>query len=240
MKNYNVDWSKTIENIGFMLYDRTHKKNLSDAFNLDERQVQRKLSGSTKKGLTISELLMLADYLGCELMDLVVMEEDTYVMPNPNWDKNWRTAKVHDKSAEEVNDSLQISKEIKDSYAIRNLYELLLYIPLIEDERLRDVVCRCYDNLECNSRHYVMSQMSYLHKRIPDSPAKRDADAYRDNVLRVKGNPWNNKYGLYDKNFNMHYYQNLKRYYKEGNSGLYDSERTIKWKEAREERKKCF
>ena len=117
MKNYNVDWSKTIENIGFMLYDRTHKKNLSDAFNLDERQVQRKLSGSTKKGLTISELLMLADYLGCELMDLVVMEEDTYVMPNPNWDKNWRTAKVHDKSAEEVNDSLQISKEIKDSYA---------------------------------------------------------------------------------------------------------------------------
>ena len=36
MKNYNVDWSKTIENIGFMLYDRTHKKNLSDAFNLDD------------------------------------------------------------------------------------------------------------------------------------------------------------------------------------------------------------
>ena len=182
MKNYNVDWNKTIENIGFMLYDRTHKKNFAEAFSLDERQVQRKLSASTKNGLTISELLMLADYLGCELMDLIVMEEDVYVMPDPEWNKEWRTVEMDDKTVEDVNDTLEYSKEIKKSYEIRNLYELLLYIPLIEEENLRDVVCRCYDNLEYDKRHYVMSQMSYLHKQIPDCKAKREADAYRDNV----------------------------------------------------------
>ncbi len=238
MKRYNVDWEKTIEHIGFMLHGRTHKKNLCEAFSLDERQVQRKLSAATKKGLSISELLMLADYLGCELMDLIVMEEETYVMPELGWDKEWRTAEVEDRSVEEVNTSLKIHQEIRDSYEIRNLYELLLYLPLIEEEQLREVICRCYDNLECDKRHYIMSQMSYLHEQIPDCPAKRDADNYRNNVLRIKGHSGNNIYGFHDKNFNKHYYQNLKRYLRDGNSRLYASERMEKWIKMRESRKR--
>ena len=240
MKNYNVDWSKTIENICFMLFDRTHKKNLSEVFNLDERQVQRKLSASTKKGLSISELLVLADYLGCDLMDLIVMEGETYIKPNLDWDKELKNREVQDKSKEEVNSSLEVSRAIKDSYEIRNLCELLLYIPLIEEEDLRDVVCRCFDNLEYNHRDYVMKQMSYLYKRIPDCPAKQGADNYRDNVLRVKGHPKNNMYGFYDKDFNKHYYKNLERYFKEGNSKLYAGERQKKWLEARESRKRSM
>lgn len=122
--NYNVNWERTVEHINFLLQGRTHKKNFSELFGVEGRAVQRKLSATAKQELSISELMMLADYLKCDIMDLVICEDD----------------------------------------------------------------------------------------------------AYRDNVLRVKGVPGNNLYGLHDKEYNKYYYANLQRYFEDGNSGLWSYE----------------
>lgn len=222
--NYKVDWEKTVENINFLLMGRTHKKNLSEIFGVEGRTVQRKISVAAKEELSISEFLMLADYLDCDVMDLVILESDLYVEPCPDWNDGWRKVEIEDKSSEEVKKTLDINRKIKESYEIRNLFEFLLYVPLFEEERLRDVVFRCAENLTYDHKHYVMSLLSRLYRSIPECGAKRDADAYRDNILRVKGAPGNNLLGFEDKNFYKYYYKNLERYLEEGNSDLWSSE----------------
>ena len=94
----------------------------------------------------------------------------------------------------------------------------------MEDERIRDMAIRCYGNLTYDRKAYIMEKLTMLYQSIPDCEAKRDADRYRDNVLRVKGDPRNNLYGLHDEAYMKYYYANLQRYYDEGNSGLWSYE----------------
>lgn len=222
--NYNVNWEKTIEHINFLLQGRTHKKNFSELFGVEGRAVQRKLSATAKQELSISELMMLADYFECDIMDLVIGEDDTYIGPSPDWKEGWRKIEVEDKSPEEVNHTLEFLNELKNGYEIRNIYEFILYLPLIEEERIRDMVIRCYGDLTYDRKPYIMEKLTMLYHSIPDCEAKRDADKYRDNVLRVKGDPRNNLYGLHDEEHMKYYYANLQRYYDEGNSGLWSYE----------------
>lgn len=196
----------------------------SELFGVEGRAVQRKLSATAKQELSISELMMLADYLKCDIMDLVICEDDAYIGPSPNWQEGWRKIEVEDKSPEDVNHTLEFLNELKKDYEIRNLCEFILYLPLIEEERIRDMVFRCYGDLTYDRKPYLMSLLSNLYRGIPECAAKRDADAYRDNVLRVKGVPGNNLYGLHDKEYNKYYYANLQRYFEDGNSGLWSYE----------------
>ena len=129
---------------------------------------------------------------------------------------------MEDKSCEDVIHTLDILQKINEEYEIRNLSELLLYIPLIEEEVLRDAIRRWYGNLTYCSKDYVMQQLSFLYKSIPDCKAKREADEYRDKVLRVKGSPWNNLYEV--TNVDDYYYKNIERYRSEGNSKLWSYE----------------
>lgn len=62
--------------------------------------------------------------------------------------------------------SLEWSEQKYASYEIRDVYELLLYLPLIDETVLRDVVFRCLGNLEGPGRQYVKEQLSYLHRSI--------------------------------------------------------------------------
>ncbi len=231
--NYNVDWDKTIENIEFLLMGRTHKNKFSEMFCVTGRQAENKISTRSKKGLSISELLMLSDYLECDVTDLVILEDDPYVAPSSDWREGLRKEEVSDKSPEDVKETINSLKEIKENYEIRNLAEFLLYLPLMEDEKVRDMVVRCYGHLTYDDRHYLMSQLSYLYKTIPDCGAKRDADACRNNLLRVKGVPGNNTFGVKDKDFDKYYYRNLERYLEDGNSGLWKYESNKEWIERR-------
>lgn len=222
--NYMVDWEKTFENINFLMSGRTYKKNFAELFGIVERAAQRKLSTCGKKRLSITELMMLADYFECDVSDLIILDGERYVAPEIDWQADWRKSKVDDKSPEDVSNTLEMLSSIKEDYEIRNLSEFLLYLPLIEEEILRDTVYRCFGNLTYNNRHYVMEQLSGLYHSIPDCEAKRDADKYRDNVLRVKGVPGNNLFGLMDENYNKYYFRNLQRYVEDGNSELWSYE----------------
>lgn len=220
--NYNIDWEKTVENIKYLMLGRTYKKNFSEVFGVDVRAVQKKISTSAKTELSIRELMILADYFECDIMDLIIIEGEKYNSPPSNWEDGWRKIEVEDKSCEDVIYTLDVLKKINEEYEIRNLSELLLYIPLIEEEVLRDAIRRCYGNLTYCSKDYVMQQLSFLYKSIPDCKAKREADEYRDKVLRVKGSPWNNLYEV--TNVDDYYYKNIERYRSEGNSKLWSYE----------------
>lgn len=219
--NYKVDWEKTVENINVLMQGRTYKKNFADLFGVDGRAVQRKISTAAKKELSINELMMLADYFECDIMDLVILEGEAYVEPSPDWNDGWRRIRVEDETPESVNNTLEIINKIKEDYEIRNLYEFLLYLPLMEEERVRDMVFRCYGDLTYDRKSYVMRLLSSLYHSIPDCAAKREADEYRDNVLRVKGVPGNNCFGLDNEEHNKYYHANLFRYLEDGNSGLW-------------------
>ena len=225
MKNYNIDWDKTKEHIAFMIQGRTRKQNLVDILGVEVRQVQRKLSRKSKEVLGIRELLILADYLLCDVLDLLILEGEPYIGPMEGWEEEWRTVEVDNKTSIEVEKTLNIMREIKEAYPIRNMSELLLYLPLIEEEVVRAVVYRCAGNWSFDNKPYLMDQMAYLYRSIPESPEKQEADAYRDNVLRTKGYPKNNMFGWDDEEYFKNYDENLKRYLKEENSGLYDDER---------------
>lgn len=235
---YDVDWAKTIEHINFLMQGRTYKKNFSELFGIEVRAVQRKLSVAAKQELSISELMMLADYFGCDIMDLVILEDEPYVEPSPDWKKGWRKIEVDDKSSEDVNHTLEFLNGLKNDYEICNLYEFLLYLPLIEEEWVRDMVFRCYEDLTYDRRPYVMSLLSNLYHKIPDCAAKCDADAYRDNVLRVKGAPGNNIFGWDDEEYNKYYHANLHRYLEEGNRGLWSYD--YRKEQIEKRRKECL
>ena len=72
--NYNIDWEKTVENIKYLMLGRTYKKNFSRVFGVDVRAVQKKISTSAKTELSIRELMILADYFECDIMDLIILE----------------------------------------------------------------------------------------------------------------------------------------------------------------------
>lgn len=219
--SYDINWEKTIEHIRFLLRGRTCAKYFSDIFGVSERAAEYKLMSPFKSELSIKELVILARYFRCDILELLVFEGEPYIAPE--YDDTGTIAKeeIENTSAEEVNKTVDALRKIDESYEIRDLYELLLYLPLIDEAGLRDVICRCSGNLEWHQRDYVKRQLTYLYKQIPESPQKRYADGYRDNVLRVKGHPGNNLYDLHENNYKKEYRSNLKRYRQEGNKDLY-------------------
>lgn len=184
MKSFNVDWEKTFANIKFLLNGRTYIGCFSEAFSLSVRSVQHKLSSNNKSGLSVGELAIIARYLGCDILDLVVFETDAFVAPD---EEALKMVIPEHPSASDVAGAIQTKEEKYMNYPIRNLYEFLLYLPLIEEDNLRDVVFRSYGNLNVDMRHYLLNQLSYLYREIPDTPQKAFADFCRDHDLRVKG-----------------------------------------------------
>lgn len=128
----------------------------------------------------------MSRYLQCDIDDLIIFEGDNSINI-PLSTKEKRTL-GEDTLSEDVINTIKMHEEFESKYQIKDIYEFLLYLPLIDEMTLKNVVLRCDGNLK-HQRDYVKSQLSYLHKEIPDSLAKRYADFYRDNVLRFKGPP---------------------------------------------------
>lgn len=220
---YKVDWIKTKENINFLLHSKTHKNKLAEAFCLGERTVQVKLQESSS-GLLVDELVLLACYLECNMEELLVFTDDKYIGPEKGWKNKWHQCDVEDEDQEQVKKRLELNIKRKESYPIRDLAEFMLYLPLINERELRDVSFRCYERLTYDQRDYLMKQMEYLYDSIPESDAKREADAYRDNILRVKGAPGNNTYSFREPNFNRSYKEKFKNYSRERKFSLWSLE----------------
>lgn len=206
---HKIDWIKTKENINFLLHSKTYKNKLAEALCLGARAVQIKLQESSR-GLLVDELVVLAGYLECEMEELLIFEDDIYVGPEKGWKNECYQNEVEDEDQEQVRKRLEFNKKRKESYPIRDLAEFMLYLPLISERKLKDLSFRCYERLTYDHRDYLMSQLKHLHDCIPECDAKREADAYRDNVLRVKGAPGNNIYSFLQPDFNKAYKEKIK------------------------------
>lgn len=180
--SYSVDWGKTCENISFRLEGRARKKDFAPIFHICERAVQKKLA---RNPLSIEELATIARFLGCDILDLLVFESDNYVPP-----QSYKLSKkdpVEHSTSEEILNCIRFHEELESSYEIVNLYEFLLYLPMIQQERLEDVLWRINGDFVDGRRDYIREQLNYLHRTIAEGPAKQYADNYRNNVLRAKG-----------------------------------------------------
>ena len=212
--DHKIDWIKTKENINFLLHSKTHKNKLAEALGLGVRAVQIKLQESSNR-LFVDDLVVLADYLECNMEELLIFEDDKYIGPDKGWKNKWGKVEVDDEDKEQVKKRLESNRKRKESYPIRDLAEFMLFLPLINERALRDVTFRCYEMLTYDHRHYLMTQLEYLYRCIPEGGAKREADEYRDNIVRVKGAPVNNVYSLTKADFNKAYKEKLKNYPRE-------------------------
>lgn len=213
VNKYEVDWFKTKENIKSRLKGKVHHSCFSELFSYSVRDAQRKLQPGDPTELTIGEIVIIAKYLCCDVLDLIVLNSDSYISPMQEYINCWE--KVEHNTPEKLKESFRLQEKLDESIAIRDVYELLLYLPLVDDEILRDVVFRCWGNLHSNNREYIRKQLSYLHRTIASCPEKEYADSYRDNVLRIKGDPIHT---TFDNQHSKEYFYNLLRYRYEGNS----------------------
>ena len=180
--NHSIDWVKTCINITNRLSGLAWEKDVAPMFNLSARQVQNKLNG---KALRVEELYLFASLFGCSIEDLLVFSHDTFVEPERLPVTKRESMDLC--TAVKICDTIDLNASRTRKCAIQNLSEFLLYLPLFPIPVLQDVVYRCSGNLSSFDRQYFMKQMNHLYKSLPDIPAKEYADAYRDNVLRVKG-----------------------------------------------------
>lgn len=182
-----VDWKKTKMNIISKLGigTRTNAKCFSELLGVCERQARYKLSPTNNSQLTIDELLIIERYTRCDLKDLLVYKNETY---NGSTElKRTYIRNSETENSEQIVANYLMYEEMDAMYEIRNLYEFLHYVPLVPPSLFLDFVWRCFGNLSGNNYDYVMSQLNYLYKMIPESKAKIFADWYRDNEIRLKG-----------------------------------------------------
>ena len=180
--NHYVNWEKTCANISNRLSGLAWEKDFAETLYLNARSLQHRLNGHP---LPIEELYAFASLFGCSIEDLIVFEHEDFVEPE-RFDAPKRTP-MELSTVLEIGNMIDNNARHDRSCEIKNLYEFLLYLPLMPQETLHDVVFRCDGNLSSFNRYYLADQMNYLYKTIPDGPAKSYADSYRDNVLRVKG-----------------------------------------------------
>ena len=177
-----VDWEKTSINIKNRLSGVVRSKTFAEVFNLTPEAVYPHLRG---KRIDIDELFAFATFLNCSIEDLLVFQDEDFVEPFAQKVSTRET--VQYASSEEVTRAIATFSDWYTNCGIRNLQELFLYLPLIDPQLLQDVCFRCYGNLTNKDHFYFFNQLNYLYESIENNPAKKYADKYRDEVLRVKG-----------------------------------------------------
>lgn len=206
MKNQiTVDWEKTSINIKNRLSGVVRSKTFSEIFHLSEEAIYAKLRGNK---LEIDELYVFATFLNCSIEDLIVFTDESFI--EPFIQKVSTRENVEYSSAEEVSHTIDIFSDWFKQCDIRNLQEFFLYLPLMNTQALQDVTFRCFGNLTVKDRFYFLNKINYLYNSIDESPAKKYADQYRDEVLRVKGD---GDIAFHPDELNeFHYYQSLLLY----------------------------
>ncbi len=65
--------------------------------------------------------------------------------------------------------------ELFDHFAITNLMQFIIYLPLMDPVKLTECLMRI-DGVAFQNEYYVLSKIDYLYRNIPDCTAKRYAD----------------------------------------------------------------
>lgn len=183
-KNYNspkIDWDRTVENIRCLMHGKLDLEGCTRLLGIDEERVLEKLQVQNKTRLTLTEVNQIAFYLQCDIVDLLVFKSDDYVKPADEM-----LEMISDEGSDPL-DMVKFYEQWDQEQEIRDIYEFILYLPLVEENVLRDVVFRCGGDVDISRRGYIKGMLNYLYRTIRRTPEKEYADAYRDRVLRTKG-----------------------------------------------------
>lgn len=183
-KKYNspkIDWDRTVENIRYLMHGKLDLEGCTRLLGIDEERVLEKLQVQNKTRLTLTEVNQIAFYLQCDIVDLLVFKSDDYVKPADEM-----LEMISDEGTDPL-DMVKFYEQWDQEQEIRDIYEFILYLPLVEENVLRDVVFRCGGDVDISRRGYIKGMLNYLYRTIRRTPEKEYADAYRDRVLRTKG-----------------------------------------------------
>lgn len=125
-----------------------------------------------KMNVSVVILFQLAEALGISMSDLFSdIEEQT----------SWSVDDVYETSSYQKNvEATCYPPDIK-FYEVSNLLQFLVYLPLIQPERLMGNLLRIGGVMEHNET-YVLDQINDCISSIPSSSAKEYADAYAKNL----------------------------------------------------------
>lgn len=180
-----IDWEKTAQNIKMHFAGKAAAKSFDEILHISPRTAQAKFQSGR---FNIEELYQIADIAGCSIDDLLVFEDDLFVPPEPEEITSSPSDKpdMEDSAAIKRYNDLIVQEHVHEE--IRDLYEFLLYLPLIETKQLKDTLMAIMGGVSVPYRPYILKRLTGLYKAIPESPAKTYCDRYRDLVLRGKGN----------------------------------------------------
>ena len=131
--------------------------------------------------LNLDFLTMIAEAMGYKLQDLIDDEsirsnaEKLYFDPQADHDDN-RMEIDCAVYKQQLFYPMPLKGSFYDNYPIKTLLQLILYLPLLDERLLYDSLLRIGGDLFRNEE-YVLDQLLFLYKSIPESDAKRFADS---------------------------------------------------------------
>ncbi len=132
---------------------------------------------SGKGHIDMVRVVKICGALGCSLQDLI--EDDTLESALLNYfggpEDNVKEYVEYRLMHQQLFYPEAMSWEYYECHPIKTLLQLLIYLPLFDEEDLWDIVLRI-DGFTFGFEGYVLDLLRILYEKIPDSEAKRYAD----------------------------------------------------------------
>lgn len=190
--NYcNINWEATSNNIKSLLkIKQIPIPVFAKAMCVTERTVYNWCNGKEYGKPKLQELVMMALIFKVDMLDIIIIDgrmcktiyrddiEEMLVYQENKKELKCEEPEVEYGMEEDVIVELMINELYEKNYAIRNLEEFLLYLPLMDFNRLKNFLGRVDGNIGTH-RHYVMEQLNYLYESIQNREAKHFADWYK-------------------------------------------------------------
>lgn len=183
-----INWELTTKLWDILWYEFGGMELLSQATQYTYKQIIEKLT--CKRHLELEDLVFMSDLYGCKLDDLIIYE-------GPNNPEQLRRLQYEQAWSEMPGEScLDDIKNLQENALddLRNIpmdeFEAFMYIPLMEIKDFGVLTLHLVSDLIgsflVNSKKDFYSCLKEAYEKIPDSPAKRYADHYRDEFIRNK------------------------------------------------------
>lgn len=179
----SINWGMTAVKITELLNRKATTTVLSEFFQETDRTMRNKLSG---KRIDVETLAGIASLLGCSMDDLLDFDtEDCQQLERLKEERDAEDGRKWRLSGDGTVEALAHHVEANMGLPIRSLREFILYLHLYPQCWLSDFLWRVSNRLGVVDTDYFNYQLKQLYEHIEDSPAKKYADEYRDNVLRA-------------------------------------------------------
>lgn len=192
---FAINWEATAENIKCLMSTRVSNKVLANFMCVDERTIRNWYNCTSKPDIDV--LVLIAKICDVDLLDILVLNgqisdciskedlNECIEKVEQTWDDN--DIKEKDTEFDYINEQMLIRGIVineyrKQNYPITNLDEFLLILPLVNLNKLRDILYRVNGNIGTN-KDYVLEQLMKLYDNIPNDKAKEFVEYYKEYYL---------------------------------------------------------